>query len=77
MSRTDSGNPLGDFGPNVVNSYPYFDVHSQILCIVLCVKVYICNKYSPSFYAGMSTNTYIMKYSPYYFVANTAFTKFV
>jgi hypothetical protein len=64
MSRIDSGNPLGDFVPNLVNSYPYFDVYSQILSIVPCVQVYTRTKYSPSFYAGRSISTHIMKYIP-------------
>lgn len=64
MSRIVSVNPLRDCAPNLVSSYPYFDVYSQILSNVPRIQLYICKKYSPPFYAGMYVNTHIMKYIP-------------
>lgn len=74
MSRIVSVNPLRDCVPNLVRSYPYFDVYFQILSNVPRIQLYICTKYSPTFYAGMCVNIHITKYIPPYIVENTGFT---
>jgi len=74
MSRIVSVNPLRDCVPNLVSSYPYFDVYSQILINIPRIQLYTCTECSPSFYAGICVNTHVMKYIPPQFVENTDFT---
>jgi len=70
MSRIVSVNPLRDCVPNLVSSYPYFDVYSQILINVPRIQLYTCTKYSYSFYASMCVNTHVMKHIPPFLISN-------